>query len=114
MLSPSDLHQIIRWVSDRADEMVIVGGQALAIWEEILQMRLCVQTRDIDILGMAEESEILADQIGGKLILADPMDYSPNLAIISRDNEVLVDFLAHLKGLSETDIFARRILVANS
>lgn len=65
---------VTRWLNHAGEDLILVGGQAIAVWERALNLPLVCETHDIDFLGDAEEGLRMARemdlrcQIGGSTI----------------------------------------------
>lgn len=120
MLSPDDRDVLLDWLSGQEDPPVIIGGQAVALWQEYLQVPDPVHTKDIDFLNGEEYAEQLALLIDGRCYFPDlssiTPDMTPNSAVIMdesdpADPQVLADFVASPRGISPTDIAKQKVEV---
>lgn len=96
------------------DGVIMVGGQALALWAERYQA-LCPElaalgpltSDDLDYFGPRSAAETLASAIGGTVHLPDADDHTPNTAVVTATlggTRVQVDFLWSLAGVQEADL----------
>jgi hypothetical protein len=103
------LEQVVR---DR--RVVLVGGQAVAIWTSQLQSRIAdtlievVASRDIDLLGNASDLRQSAELLGARVRVAKWEDRTPlsGVAIfLDRDgHERRLDVLGSVYGMNSEDI----------
>jgi hypothetical protein len=106
---------------DLADELVLVGGQAVNFWAARYEDRLPevahdkdLPTKDIDFCGRREVVTLCARRLGGRAFLPGPEDIiTPNTGkVVFVDDEGVqqrVDFLAAPFGLEEAEV--RRLAV---
>lgn len=96
------------------DGVIMVGGQALALWAERYQA-LCpelaargpLSSEDLDYFGPRSAAETLASAIGGTVHLPDADDHTPNTAVVTATiggTRVQIDFLWSLAGVQEADL----------
>jgi hypothetical protein len=105
-----NIDEVLRWLAQADEELTLVGGQAVALWEHLLGLPVLTETVDIDFLGDPSQAEELADALGYRCQIPAPDDPTPNTAIIlDGANVVVADFLGMVAGLNETDILRRRI-----
>jgi hypothetical protein len=103
------LEQVIR---DR--RVVLVGGQAVAIWAAKLEDRIegslleAVASRDIDLLGSTSDLRQSAELLDARLRVATVEDRTPltgvALFLDSEGHERRLDVLASVYGMNSTDI----------
>ena len=101
-----------RVVRDR--RVVLVGGQAVAIWTSHLQDRIegvlaeVIASRDIDLLGNASDLRKAGELLGGRVRVAGWDDHTPltGVAIFLDDDghERRLDVLESVYGLSSEDL----------
>jgi hypothetical protein len=102
--------EVLRWLERAGEDLTLVGGQSVALWEHLLGLPVLTETVDIDFLGDAAQAQELADALGYDCRIPDSVDPTPNTAILVDDAGVVVaDFLAFVAGLNETDILRRRL-----
>lgn len=102
--------EVLRWLERAGEDLTLVGGQSVALWEHLLGLPVLTETVDIDFLGDAAQAQELADALGYDCRIPDRCDPTPNTAILVDDAGVVVaDFLAFVAGLNETDILRRRL-----
>lgn len=103
---------MLRWLQDADEDLTLVDGQAVALWEHLLGLPVLTETVDIDFLGDASQAEDLAAALGYRCVIPDPADPTPNTAIIvEKSGGVAADFLGVVAGLNETDILRRRVAI---
>ena len=105
--------EVLRWLERAGEDLTLVGGQAVALWEHLLGLPVLTETVDIDFLGDAAQAQELADALGYDCLIPDSVDPTPNTAIlVDHSGVVVADFLAFVAGLNETDIIRRRLPIA--
>ncbi len=111
----SEINLIIRWLAHHHEEgLTIVGGQAIALWEQYFGLESRVQTEDIDLLGGVENAEKIAAVIGGQFRIATIDDFTVNSAVVTKNGVEVVDFLDSVKGIDEDQLLKRRIQIRPS
>ena len=104
------VEEVLHWLERAGEDLTLVGGQAVALWEHLLGLPVLTETVDIDFLGDATQAQELAEALGYDCCIPDSVDPTPNTAILVDDSGVVVaDFLAFVAGLNETDIIRRRL-----
>lgn len=104
------IDEVLRWLEHAGEDLTLVGGQSVALWEHLLGLPVLTETVDIDFLGDAAQAQELADALGYDCRIPDSGDPTPNADILVDDSGVVVaDFLAFVAGLNETDILRRRL-----
>ncbi|WPL17293.1 hypothetical protein Thiowin_02294 [Thiorhodovibrio winogradskyi] len=107
-----NIDEVLRWLEHADEELTLVGGQAVALWEHLLGLPILTETLDIDFLGDPAQAEALAEILHYRCQIPEPSDPPPNTAVILDDNNhVVADFLGMVAGLNETDILRRRVPV---
>lgn len=102
--------EVLRWLERAGEDLTLVGGQSIALWEHLLGLPVLTETVDIDFLGDAAQAQELAEALGYDCRIPDSGDPTPNTALLVDDSGVVVaDFLAFVAGLNETDILRRRL-----
>ena len=102
--------EVLRWLERAGEDLTLVGGQSVALWEHLLGLPVLTETVDIDFLGDAAQAQELADALGYDCRIPNSGDPTPNTAILVDDAGVVVaDFLAFVAGLNETDVIRRRL-----
>jgi hypothetical protein len=108
-----NIERVLWWLDRVGEDVTLVGGQAVALWEHLLGLPIATETIDIDFLGDAAQARDLADALGYRCRIPDAQDPTPKTAILIDDAGVVVaDFLAYVAGLNETDILRRRVRIA--
>ena len=108
-----NIERVLWWLDRVGEDVTLVGGQAVALWEHLLGLPIATETIDIDFLGDAAQARDLADTLGYRCRVPDAQDPTPNTALLIDDAGVVVaDFLAYVAGLNETDILRRRVRIA--
>lgn len=111
----SEINKIIKWLAQhQEDDLTIVGGQAIALWEQYFGLESRVQTEDIDLLGGVENAEKIAAVIGGQFRIATIDDFTVNSAVVTKNGVEVVDFLDFVKGIDEDQLLKRRIQIKPS
>jgi hypothetical protein len=107
-----NIDEVLRWLVHADEELTLVGGQAVALWEHLFGLPILTETLDIDFLGDPAQAEALAERLHYRCQIPEPSDPTPNTAVILDDNnQVVADFLGMVAGLNETDILRRRVPV---
>jgi hypothetical protein len=105
-----NIQEVLRWLRHTNDELTLVGGQSVALWEHLLGLPVRTETIDIDFLGDPSQAQELADALGYRCVIPTPDNPTPNTAVILDDADTVVaDFLGMVAGLNETDILRRRL-----
>ena len=105
-----NIERVLQWLDCVGEDLTLVGGQSVALWEHLLGLPVMTETVDIDFLGDASQAVSLADALHYRCRLPQPEDPTPNTAIlIDASGVVVADFLAYVAGLNETDILRRRV-----
>lgn len=104
------IERVLQWLDHVGEDLTLVGGQAVALWEHVLGLPVMTETVDIDFLGDASQALGLADALNYRCCIPQAQDPTPNTAILVDGAGVVVaDFLAYVAGLNETDILRRRV-----
>jgi hypothetical protein len=116
-LSLAKAERIIALLEDvvRERSVVLIGGQAVAIWTAYLQSRLTnglvaahVVSGDIDFLGNADDARRAAKMLGGRVKLAKWEDRTTLTGVAtfldSEGHERRMDFLQSAYGMNSEDI----------
>lgn len=93
-------------LGDLTNQIVLVGGQALAFWAERYADRIAtagpVNSRDIDFGGTQDVVAIAADRLGGTPKTPEPFSNTPNTGLVEfvdpGGHERWIDFLDQLYG----------------
>lgn len=105
-----NIPEVLRWLESADEDLTLVGGQAVALWEYLLGLPVLTETVDIDFLGDPSQAQALADVLGYRCLIPEPSDPTPNTALIlNQANVIVADFLGIVLGLNETDILRRRV-----
>lgn len=118
--SPVDLDTLFIALAKLPDpsRVVLVGGQALAFWVDFFNLPAPETgtpylTQDADFLGMRQEAQFLAKQLGANISIATLEDSTPNSAVLSfighAGQRLLIDFLSTIVGLNNDEM--RRLAV---
>lgn len=108
------IEQVLHWLDHAGEDLTLVGGQAVALWEHLLGLPVLTETVDIDFLGDAAQAQDLAAVLGYQCRVPTDFDPTPNTAIlVNQAGEVVADFLAFVAGLNETDILRRRLRITS-
>jgi len=97
-----------------SQDLVLVGGQALAFWAHFYRAKLPADltpyvTLDVDFLGTSVHAQAFADAVpGARLYVPSLDDHTPSSGrVVARNvlgRTLEVDFLHSLAGLSDADI----------
>lgn len=99
----------------------VVGGQAINFWarrygiDKLLTDGGPMMSKDIDFYGGVRSAARLSGLLGGKLYRPGPDDHTPNSAVVEakiNSEQVQIDFLDHVSGVSDEEIGKRVIEVA--
>jgi hypothetical protein len=112
-LSAERVDEII--LSAGGTEAILVGGQALGIWVDLLidpdrldELGGPVTSKDVDFFGSRHLARELADHLGGRVVEPDPEHVgTPEAALVlyERDGETIqIDIMGRLAGLSNKEI----------
>lgn len=95
------------------DNTFVIGGQATNLWawlyhdEPELKLKGPFTSEDIDYFGSQAVARAVADALGGKLLLPDPDDQTPNTAQIVvefRGKPLKIDFLNGVLGVRQREL----------
>lgn len=56
-----NIPEVLRWLESADEDLTLVGGQAVALWEHLLGLPVLTETVDIDFLGDPSQAQALAD-----------------------------------------------------
>ena len=110
-LKPEDAALLI--AQTRTDDIVLIGGQAVAFWIGYfnIEPQLAALTRDIDYLGTKAEARRASARlkVPHRLRIATLDDATPGTALLAVDmagypEPVLIDYLAEIVGVSSGEI----------
>jgi hypothetical protein len=112
-LTPAETRVVLRKLGDLTEDIVLVGGQALAFWAERYSSRFVlsgpVNSKDIDFGGHRDAAAIAAAKLGGTCMTAEPFDPSPNSALVEFEDpgghQRRIDFLRQVFGLDLKEVF---------
>lgn len=104
---------------------IIVGGQAINLWAELfhgvdaeLDRLGALTSKDLDFYYNRAAEEALANSlVGGELKLPDGDNHTPNAAVVTGklgERDIVVDFLAHIKGVEAKSLRANSITFADA
>jgi hypothetical protein len=113
--SPADLKKLFHAIHQSHDwtKVILVGGQSLTSWVQYYQIELPpfdgpYLTADADFLGTKEDAQLMAQELGGEVIVTGLDDHTPEAAVIKfagEDGHTLhIDILLSVIGVSEGDI----------
>ena len=96
------------------DDAFIIGGQATNFWawfyqekEPALKLKGPFTSADIDYFGTQDVARNLATALGGKLLLPEPDDHTPNTAQIEttiNGKPLTIDFLRSVLGIQDREL----------
>lgn len=106
----------------RQRHVILVGGQAVALWAVYLQDKLArvvrpaqVVSGDLDLLGMAEDARQAAELLGGRVYLSRWEDRTPLTGVAmfldGDGHERRLDVMRSIHGMRSDDIRATAIEV---
>jgi len=112
-LAPPEARAILRRLGDLTQEIVLVGGQALAFWAEHyagrFELSSPVNSRDIDFGGLSPVVSVAADRLNGTWTAPEPFSASPNSGLVlfndGEGHRRRIDFLHTVFGLDLDEIF---------
>lgn len=90
------------------DGAFVIGGQALNLWAELYSYREELKlyrpytSKDIDYYGLHGAAKKLADALGGKMLIPEIDNQTPQTAIVEAvvdGKELQIDFLGHVQGV---------------
>lgn len=116
-LTPAQTREVLRQLGDLTENLVLVGGQALAFWAERYASRFTipgpVNSKDIDFGEMKDVVAIAAARLGGTWKVPEPFANTPNSGLVEfKDpggHERRIDFLAMIFGLDLKEVFEMAI-----
>ncbi|MFO0589009.1 MAG: hypothetical protein U0441_15775 [Polyangiaceae bacterium] len=114
-LSYRDVESLLRKLGNSTSRIVLVGGQAVNFWAERYLDRVSelhlhgpYSSKDIDFCGTRAALIECARQLGGKALLPEPFEPTPNagqlLFLDDTGTERVIDFLVHPFGLDAEDV----------
>jgi hypothetical protein len=59
-----NIERVLWWLDRVGEDVTLVGGQAVALWEHVLGLPVVTGTIDIDFLGDAAQARDLAEALG--------------------------------------------------
>ena len=76
------VEEVLHWLERAGEDLTLVGGQAVALWEHLLGLPVLTETVDIDVLGDATQAQELAEALGYdcRLAKSNTMDFLPALS----------------------------------
>lgn len=104
---------------------IIVGGQAINLWAELfhgmdadLDGLGALTSKDLDFYHNKAAEQALANSlVGGEIKLPKGDDHTPNAAVVTGklgDRDIVVDFLAQIKGVEDKSLLANSITFADA
>ena len=118
-LSLAEAREILIKLGALADEIVLVGGQALAFWADYfgdrVQLHGAINSKDIDFGGTREAVVQAAVCLGGTYLLPEPFAITPNTGIVefvaSGGQRRRIDFLGDVFGVELGEVFEMALTV---
>ncbi|WP_298725769.1 hypothetical protein [uncultured Ferrovibrio sp.] len=111
-LTPDEVREITR-VLNSADDVFIVGGQALNLWadrysahDDELKAAGPFTSKDVDYFGYLDAARKLAEHFGGTVNIPEPGDATPNSAVVVIEingKVAVIDFINSLLGFTNSD-----------
>ncbi len=94
-------------------DLTMVGGSALVFWTasyievypDCFDIQRVAGTKDIDFIGLTQDARACHEHWGGRLVVPDQDDMTPELAILSipdGDDDIQIDFLPDLIGIPKS------------
>lgn len=122
-LTPEEVLTLLRFVEKCRP--IIVGGQSINIWAELfygkneeLDELGPLTSKDLDFFHNKSAERALAQSLeNGQLKLPQGDDHTPSAAVVTGmlgDKEVVVDFMAHVKGVDDKSILQNSITFADA
>jgi hypothetical protein len=112
---------VIARLGELTDEIVLVGGQAVAFWADYYHARESVaavgpvNSRDIDFCGPSQAALRCAAKLGGRAKVPEPFSSTPNTGVVEFTDpdgvSRVIDFLAHPFGLDYAEVVDKAIKV---
>lgn len=106
-----DVERLLVRLGPVAEELVLVGGQAVNFWAQFLGAAPSTEpltSKDIDFCGTAQLARRVARALDGRVRVATMDDVTPNTGVVTfvddRGIERHVDFLDAPFGLEERDV----------
>jgi hypothetical protein len=106
-LSNIDVRLLLRQLGDLKERIVVVGGQAVAIWAETFAHELppdlrasSLTSKDIDFTGDRAAVQLAADRLHGEALFPDRGDsVTPNVGVVK-----YVDLSGDLRGIDFLEV----------
>ena len=122
-LTPEQVKTLLGFVQQH--NPVIIGGQAVNLWAELmygmdpeLDAFGAMTSKDLDFYHNKAAERALAESLeGGLLEIPDGDNHTPNAAVVKGklgDREVVVDFLAQVKGVEDKSLLENSITFADA
>lgn len=122
-LTPEQVKTLLGFVQQH--NPVIIGGQAVNLWAELmygmdaeLDAFGAMTSKDLDFFHNKAAERTLAESLeGGLLEIPDGDNHTPNAAVVKGklgDREVVVDFLAQVKGVEDKSLLENSITFADA
>lgn len=100
---------------------VVIGGQAVNLWVQRYRARdpdflggRPFTSKDLDFYRNREAAEQLADELGGRVLLPEPDDATPNAAMVVGTlggRPIEVDFMATVLGVEASNVTGRQVML---
>ena len=74
------VEEVLHWLERAGEDLTLVGGQAVALWEHLLGLPVLTETVDIDFLGDAAQAQDLATALGYQCRIPTDFDPTPRSA----------------------------------
>ncbi len=114
LLKPEEVREILLKLQEGALDIVLVGGQAVNFWavryatdDELWTRHRPFTSTDIDFLGSRRDVKVMASLLGGRAIVNEDMDGSPNAGIVlvpHRGGNLRIDVLGSVFGLDSAEV----------
>ena len=72
-----NVDEVLRWLARADEDLTLVGGQSVALWEHLLGLPVLTETVDIDFLGDPSQAQELAEALGYRCLIPAPDDPTP-------------------------------------
>jgi hypothetical protein len=122
-LTPDEVQTLLGFVQEF--QPIIVGGQAINIWAELyhgadeeLDALGELTSKDLDFYHNRDAEHALAKSLeDGLLQIPKGDDHTPNAAVVTGklgDRDIVVDFLAQIKGVEDSSLLKNSITFADA
>lgn len=120
-LSYDDTAEILVRLGSVAEDVVLIGGQALHFWvsqyaarDSFLSSGAPFTSKDVDFCGDAKKARAAAEALGGEVCVPSLDDATPSTALVRFEHSGArheIDFLDKPDGIARTDVERMSLLV---